>query len=79
VHMAHIGHPLIGDADYGAGFRTKANRLPDETRAVVHSLGRQALHAWLLQIEHPVSGETMRFEADLPADLKALKQALAAL
>jgi 23S rRNA pseudouridine1911/1915/1917 synthase len=61
--MAHIGHPLIGDPEYGAGFRTKANTLPEETRRLVSALQRQALHARLLQFEHPETGETMRFEA----------------
>ena len=79
VHLAHIGHPLIGDPDYGAGFRTKANTLPGETREAVLSLSRQALHAWLLRIEHPATGETMRFEAPLPEDLERLAAALAAI
>ncbi len=53
VHMAHIGHPLIGDAAYGAAFATKANKLPDSLRAVVQSFGRQALHARHLAFRHP--------------------------
>ena len=52
VHLASIGHPLIGDAVYGAGFRTKANQLAPKPRAAVAALGRQALHAYLLGIEH---------------------------
>lgn len=79
VHMAHIGHPLIGDPEYGAGYRTKANRLPDETRLQVIALKRQALHASLLQFEHPASGETLRFEAPLPRDLQDLRTALSGL
>jgi 23S rRNA pseudouridine1911/1915/1917 synthase len=79
VHMAHIGHPLIGDPEYGAGFRTKANVLPDETRRRVTALERQALHACLLQFEHPVTGEVLHFEAPLPPDLRELKMALTAL
>ncbi len=79
VHLAHIGHPLIGDPDYGAGFRTKSKTLPDETRQTVDSLRRQALHAWLLAFEHPASGAAMRFEAPLPDDLATLREALAAL
>lgn len=79
VHMAHIGHPLIGDPEYGAGFRTKANALPDETRERVSVLGRQALHARLLCFEHPETGETMRFESSLPADLADLEEALQTL
>jgi len=79
VHMAHIGHPLVGDADYGAAFRTKANRLPDAVRATVNAFSRQALHAFLLVFEHPSSGETMRFEAPLPADMEELRLAFAGL
>jgi 23S rRNA pseudouridine1911/1915/1917 synthase len=76
VHMAHIGHPLIGDPDYGAAFRTKVNRLPAEARAVVAGFNRQALHAFLLQIAHPRTGEVMRFESDLPGDMVELIAAL---
>lgn len=76
VHMAHIGHPLIGDPEYGAAFRTKANRLPEAARAVVNGFRRQALHAFLLQFEHPSTGETMHFEAPPPADLARLVEAL---
>jgi 23S rRNA pseudouridine1911/1915/1917 synthase len=78
VHMAHIGHPLIGDPDYGAAFRTKANRLPEAARKIVNSFARQALHAYLLQFEHPRTGQIMRFEAELPDDMMVLIQALRA-
>ncbi|MDO6964458.1 RluA family pseudouridine synthase [Rhizobium alvei] len=76
VHMAHIGHPLLGDQDYGMGFQSKINRLPEPARQVVSRFKRQALHAFLLQFEHPRTGELMRFEAPLPADMAALVQAL---
>jgi 23S rRNA pseudouridine1911/1915/1917 synthase len=76
VHMAHIGHPLIGDATYGAGFKTKISKLPEEARAAVLHLGRQALHAATLGFLHPVTGEEMIFESELPQDLVALKKAL---
>jgi 23S rRNA pseudouridine1911/1915/1917 synthase len=76
VHMAHIGHPLIGDAQYGGGYRTKANLLPDEARAVVNRFPRQALHAFMLQFEHPSTGEVMHFEAPLPADMAELAEVL---
>jgi 23S rRNA pseudouridine1911/1915/1917 synthase len=72
VHMAHIGHPLVGDPDYGAGFRTKVNRLPEELRELVSGFHRQALHARLLAFEHPQTHMTMRFESPLPADMAAL-------
>lgn len=77
VHMAHIGHPLVADQVYASGFATKVNRLPAELGEAVRGLGRQALHAAELGFEHPSSGEEMMFEADLPADLQALEDALA--
>ena len=64
--MAHIGHPLIGDHDYGAGFSTKAERLEPAERAVVAGFARQALHARLLGFEHPVSGEALRSSRRFP-------------
>lgn len=76
VHMAHMGNPLVGDADYGAAFRTKANLLPDDAKAVVNGFHRQALHAFLLAFEHPRTGEVMHFEAPMPADMEALVEAL---
>ena len=76
VHMAHIGHPLIGDATYGAGFKTKVTKLSEDARAAVAALGRQALHAATLGFEHPITGEEMMFESELPEDLAALMTAL---
>ncbi len=76
VHMAHIGHPLLGDSAYGAGFKTKASQLNAEARVALEALDRQALHAAVLGFEHPRTGEVLRFESDLPADLQALKRAL---
>ncbi|MEP3278458.1 MAG: RluA family pseudouridine synthase [Stappiaceae bacterium] len=72
VHMAHMGHPLIGDVDYGAHYKTKISRLPEAAQSVAAAFGRQALHAGLLAFEHPVSGETMRFESPLPDDFEKL-------
>jgi 23S rRNA pseudouridine1911/1915/1917 synthase len=78
VHMAHIGQPLVADPLYAAGYATKANRLPDNLKAIVQGLGRQALHAAELGFEHPTSGEEMFFDAPLPADLAELAAALEA-
>jgi 23S rRNA pseudouridine1911/1915/1917 synthase len=77
VHLAHIGHPILGDATYGTGFKTKASRLSPEARAALEGLGRQALHAYLLAIEHPQNAKSLRFQAELPADLRRLRRALA--
>jgi len=78
VHLGHAGHPLIGDDVYGSGFRTKANQLSAPAKAAVAALGRQALHAYLLQIEHPDTGEIMNWQAGLPEDLLLLQEALRA-
>jgi 23S rRNA pseudouridine1911/1915/1917 synthase len=72
VHMTHIGHPLLGDATYGTGFKTRIAKLGPKSQAALASLRRQALHAELLAFEHPASGKAMRFEAALPADMAAL-------
>jgi 23S rRNA pseudouridine1911/1915/1917 synthase len=77
VHLAHLGHPLLGDAVYGPGFKTKAALLSEDARTALDSLNRQALHAHLLGFEHPRSGEALSFRAALPADLAALRTALA--
>jgi 23S rRNA pseudouridine1911/1915/1917 synthase len=72
VHMAHIGHPLVGDREYGRAFFTKANVLPPELGDLVRNFPRQALHARLLAFRHPVTDELMEFEAPLPADFAEL-------
>jgi 23S rRNA pseudouridine1911/1915/1917 synthase len=72
VHMAHIGHPLVGDRTYGAGFLTKAEKLPAELRAQVKAFPRQALHARLIRFQHPRTGRRLQFEAKWPADLTDL-------
>lgn len=76
VHMAHVGHPLLGDEVYGQGFRTKISLLPDAARACLSTLGRQALHAARLGFAHPVTGEVLSFESPLPQDLAELAAAL---
>jgi 23S rRNA pseudouridine1911/1915/1917 synthase len=78
VHLAHIGHPLLGDAVYGPHFKTKANALGPQAQAALAALGRQALHAWLLTIEHPASGEILTWQSPLPEDLVLLRDALRA-
>src|SRR6516162_148506 len=77
VHLALIGHPLVGDQVYGAGFRTKAALLPPEARSALAALGRQALHAYILRVSHPSSGEILEFRSELPLDVVRLHRALA--
>jgi 23S rRNA pseudouridine1911/1915/1917 synthase len=76
VHLASIGHPLMGDEAYGAGFRTKAGLLPPGAREAVADLGRQALHAYILTVKHPTSGEILTFRSELPPDLARLHDEL---
>ncbi len=77
VHMAHIGHPLLADQVYGAGFRTKAARLDAGAQTALAALGeRQALHAATLGFAHPRSQEFIEFTSELPKDLALLKDAL---
>jgi 23S rRNA pseudouridine1911/1915/1917 synthase len=78
VHLAHIGHPLMGDAVYGAHFKTKAGQLGTQGKDALTALGRQALHAYLLALEHPRTGELLHWEAGLPEDLLLLQRALEA-
>jgi 23S rRNA pseudouridine1911/1915/1917 synthase len=78
VHLAHIGNPLLGDAVYGPHFKTKANALGLKAQAALAALGRQALHAYLLTIAHPRTGEILSWEAPLPEDLLLLGNALRA-
>jgi 23S rRNA pseudouridine1911/1915/1917 synthase len=79
VHLASIGHPLMGDDVYGPGFRTKAALLPKPAQAALAALGRQALHAYLLVIKHPLTGQMLRFRSELPPDLARLHDMLAAI
>ncbi len=82
VHLAHIGHPILGDATYGTGFKTKAGLLGPKARAALEALGRQALHAYLLAIRHPNddpdSANILEFHSELPGDLRRLRDALVA-
>lgn len=76
VHLAHIGHPLLGDDVYGPGFKTKTVHLGPAAAAALAALRRQALHAYLLGFEHPATGIYMEFQSELPADLARLRRAL---
>jgi 23S rRNA pseudouridine1911/1915/1917 synthase len=78
VHLAHIGHPLMGDSVYGPHFKTKASHLGFESQAALVDLGRQALHAYLLALEHPRTGAILEWISDLPPDLARLRNALRA-
>lgn len=77
VHMASLGHPLIGDPLYGRA--RKAGRrggFSGEQAAVVDAFPRQALHAGVLGFVHPVTGERLRFESAPPDDFLTLVEVL---
>ena len=78
VHLAHIGHPLMGDMVYGPGFKTKATHLGPQSQAALSALDRQALHAYLLALEHPKTEAILEWNSDLPADLRFLEGSLQA-
>lgn len=71
VHMAHIGHPLVGDPVYGRSTRRRRG-MPDAVYELVREFPRQALHAVRIGLVHPGSGETVTFTARLPADFEGL-------
>jgi 23S rRNA pseudouridine1911/1915/1917 synthase len=75
VHLASIGHPLVGDRRYGA--RGRLPPRPTETLvAAVRAFRRQALHAVALGFAHPRDGRWLEFASPLPADFEALLAAL---
>lgn len=78
VHLAHIGHPLLGDQVYGPHFKTKARNLPMPAQVALDALGRQALHAYLLALEHPRTGDIREWTANLPSDLMNLRLTMSA-
>jgi len=80
VHMAHIGHPVIGDPAYTGRARPRGKAaLAPSLRDMFGAFGRQALHAAVLGFTHPATGEHRRFEAPPPADFAALERGLAAV
>ncbi len=76
VHMAHIGHPLLGDRVYGSGYKSAETRLPEAARTALNALKGQALHAYKLAFEHPVTTKKLSFQSPLPKDLSQLHHEL---
>jgi len=75
VHMSHINHPIVGDQVYGGRYKpiAGASELLSET---LRGFKRQALHAARLGIVHPVTGENISWECDMPADMRHLVEVL---
>lgn len=78
VHMAHVGHGLIGDPVYGGRRKMAPKAISPGGFAAAQAFPRQALHAAVLGFAHPVTGQNIRFEADLPADMQTLLAELGA-
>jgi 23S rRNA pseudouridine1911/1915/1917 synthase len=76
VHLAALGHPVIGDPLYGRATAARLARLAPPAREAARSFPRQALHARLLGFAHPVTGEALRFEQEPPADFTNLLEIL---
>lgn len=87
VHMAYLGHPLVGDFLYNPAYgENQIDRRDDENSGERHlsrgktfscgkgqyDIGRQALHAWKLSFPHPMTGQPMNFTAPLPEDMQRL-------
>jgi len=75
VHMAHIGHALVGDPVYGRASRRRRG-MSEELARVLQDFPRQALHAQRIELVHPGSGEKLEFSAPLPADFVGLLESL---
>ncbi len=82
AHLAHIGAPLIGDPLYGKfrGLKIEgAGPAVERAKEIAAAFPRQALHAAVLGFAHPITGEELRFESALPADIEELLAALRAI
>ena len=73
AHLAHVGHPILGDPTYGARRRLPRSHPGADAAA---AFPRQALHAATLGFVHPVTGAALRFESPLPDDMRGLLAAL---
>lgn len=75
AHMKHIGHPLFNDAQYGGDRVLKGTVFSKYKRFVENCFAlmpRQALHAYLLELDHPATGKRIKFESPMPADMEAV-------
>ncbi|HAX49757.1 MAG TPA: RluA family pseudouridine synthase, partial [Bacteroidetes bacterium] len=75
VHLSSMGHPVFGDIDYGGtephGIQLSSN-LKHRINNLLELMPRQALHAKVLGFTHPITGKPLRFESELPDDMKKL-------
>jgi 23S rRNA pseudouridine1911/1915/1917 synthase len=78
VHMSSLGHPVVGDALYGAPgeLRSQSNKRRAAGMPAILALNRNFLHSAVLELEHPRSQEKLRFSRPLPNDLQNLLASL---
>jgi 23S rRNA pseudouridine1911/1915/1917 synthase len=74
VHLASVGHPLVGDTLYGGGHAPRG--VAPRVRAAIESFPRQALHAARIELLHPDDGRAVAFSAPLPEDMTSLVERL---
>ncbi len=79
VHLAALGHPVLGDPLYGGGARGRLKNAPQEARRAAKALNRQALHALVIGFFPPNGPKILRFRSNLPSDIKKLIRLLDAL
>ena len=79
VHLAEIGHPVLGDPVYGRTSPARLAALPPRARDAVKALGGQALHAYVIGFDHPATGERIRIDSELPKHFKKLMETLEGL
>jgi len=72
VHMASLGHPVLGDPVYGGGGKGQLKHLPADARETISGLKSQALHAFLIGFTHPKTGEFLQFETKVPSYFREL-------
>ena len=72
VHLAHIGHGIIGDTVYGGNRKIAKKSISEEAAISIKSFSRQALHAAVLGFKHPESGKDLRFSVEIPQDMHDL-------
>ncbi|RKF20933.1 23S rRNA pseudouridine(1911/1915/1917) synthase RluD [Alginatibacterium sediminis] len=75
VHMDHLGYPLVGDPNYGGRLRLPKHASTEFTE-ILRGFKRQALHARMLQLQHPVSCELLQWKAPTPMDMRVLTVAM---
>jgi 23S rRNA pseudouridine1911/1915/1917 synthase len=76
VHMAYIGHPIVGDSIYGTRLKRFYDKISPDALETISGLKGHMLHSEILEFEHPETGEHVRFEAQLPQEFANLLELL---